>query len=546
MEKNSFVFIAVCIVFYLGYSQYLNKKYPDRLKPQVSEEPSFQPPTGVDADRIVGPGDASHIEPPTRVTPVASTQVDLLPSSQLTLENDDVQYVFSQKSGGMDHIVLKNYRSDDGSEEFQLLNHPLAIRAYVDNTTSDQLFEGLREGDRLILQKTEDQWLIRQEYVLPENGYGLEMTFSWQNISDKSRELKSRVSVISDIAYATASQGVLGFLPGIPTARPTIIGGFSGSVDREDVQHYCEDTSKLGPILSGNGREVDYFGFDRHYFLIAMIPQIKKASLDVQKVGKRSMDSCPLRIQTAVDQGRIEPGQVASLRYRSWFGPKSDTAMSAYDATLASSVDLGFFSTVGQLLLGVLRWVYGLVGNWGIAIVIFTILLKFAFYPLTRAAHVSMGKMRKLQPQMTALKEKYKDDPKRQQQELMQFMAANKVNPMKGCLPILPQIPVFFAFYRVLSSSVELRQAPFIGWITDLSVADPYYITPVLLGIGMFLQQKLTPTPGMDKTQERIMMMLPVVFGVMMITLPAGLVLYMLTNTIVSIGQQQWLNRKLA
>ncbi len=156
-----------------------------------------------------------------------------------------------------------------------------------------------------------------------------------------------------------------------------------------------------------------------------------------------------------------------------------------------------------------------------------------------------MKKMQKLQPEMQKIREKHKDDPQAQQKELMQFMAANKINPAKGCLPILPQIPVFIAFYNVLSQSIELRHAPFFGWIHDLSAHDPYYISPVILGIGMFIQQKLTPNPSMDKTQEKIMLMLPIVFTAMMLSLPAGMVLYMITNTIVSIAQQRWLNRKL-
>lgn len=189
--------------------------------------------------------------------------------------------------------------------------------------------------------------------------------------------------------------------------------------------------------------------------------------------------------------------------------------------------------------------VFDLVSNWGVAIILFTILLKLLFYPLTRAAAVSMHKMKKLQPEMTKLREKYQDDPRMQQQELMRFMSQNKVNPMKGCLPILPQIPVFFAFYRVLSTSLDLRHAPFFGWIQDLSASDPYYVTPLLMGLAMFLQQKLTPTAGMEKAQERVMMMLPLIFTLMMLTLPSGMVLYMLTNTVVSILQQQWLNHKL-
>ncbi|MEZ4743629.1 MAG: membrane protein insertase YidC [Bdellovibrionota bacterium] len=185
-------------------------------------------------------------------------------------------------------------------------------------------------------------------------------------------------------------------------------------------------------------------------------------------------------------------------------------------------------------------------GNWGWAIILVTLGLKLIFFPLNQQAAISMNKMKKLQPEMNKIREKHKDDRMAQQQEIMKFMSAHKINPMKGCLPILPQIPVFFAFYRVLSTSIELRQAPFMGWIQDLSVADPYYVTPLLLGVAMFLQQKLTPNPSMDPAQAKMMLMMPVVFTVMMLGLPSGMVLYMLVNTIVSVAQQHWLNRKLA
>jgi YidC/Oxa1 family membrane protein insertase len=172
--------------------------------------------------------------------------------------------------------------------------------------------------------------------------------------------------------------------------------------------------------------------------------------------------------------------------------------------------------------------------------------LKALFFPLNRQAAMSMKAMNKLKPDMDRIREKFKDDKALQQQEIMKFMAAHKINPMKGCMPILPQIPVFFAFYRILSESIELRHAALGGWLLDLSNSDPYYITPVLLGVGQFVQQKLTPTTGMDPAQQRMMQMLPLIFTVMMLGLPSGMVIYMLTNTVVSIGQTQWLNRRTA
>jgi YidC/Oxa1 family membrane protein insertase len=218
--------------------------------------------------------------------------------------------------------------------------------------------------------------------------------------------------------------------------------------------------------------------------------------------------------------------------------------MEAFAPELVASIDLGWFGFLAKPLFRVTQKAEQLTGNWGVAIILVTLLLKTLFFPLNRQASISMKKMNQLKPDMDRIREKFKDDKAAQQQEIMKFMTANKINPMKGCLPILPQIPVFFAFYRILSTSIELRHAPLMGWIQDLSSADPYYITPVLLGVAQFIQQKLTPTAGMDKAQERMMMMLPLVFTVMMLSLPSGMVLYMLVNTIVSIGQQKWLNRR--
>ena len=149
-----------------------------------------------------------------------------------------------------------------------------------------------------------------------------------------------------------------------------------------------------------------------------------------------------------------------------------------------------------KLLLKNLNWWHSFIPNYGVAIILLTLCLKLLFFPLVRASSISMHKMKKLNPQMNALREKWKDDKQRQQQELMKFMVANKINPMKGCLPILPQIPVFFAFYQVLQTSIELRHAPFYGWIQDLSAMDPFFVTPLLMGVAMFVQQKLTPTTG--------------------------------------------------
>ena len=251
-------------------------------------------------------------------------------------------------------------------------------------------------------------------------------------------------------------------------------------------------------------------------------------------------------MQIHLDQGEVLPGESVQYNFKSWLGPKVLNQIEGYHPPLKSTLDFGFFATISEWLFILLKTFFGFVGNWGVAIILMTILIKTLFYPLTKLSAVSMNKMKLLQPEMNLIKERFKDDQVKQQQETMKFMASHKINPMKGCLPILPTIPVFIAIWRVLSNSIELRHAPFMGWISDLSQEDPYFITPLILTAIMFLQQKMTPNASIDKTQEKIMMIIPIMFGAMSLKFPAGLVIYMLTNTIVSILQQQWLNKKLS
>jgi len=184
------------------------------------------------------------------------------------------------------------------------------------------------------------------------------------------------------------------------------------------------------------------------------------------------------------------------------------------------------------------------VKNWGWSIILLTLLVKIVFYPLSAASYKSMAKMKKLQPRLKTLKERYGDDKQKMNQEMMQIYKKEKINPLGGCLPILIQIPVFIALYWVLLESVELRQAPFIFWLNDLSRSDPYYVLPILMGISMFAQQLLNPTP-LDSMQKNIMMSLPIVFTFFFLWFPSGLVLYWLINNVLSIAQQWYITRKL-
>ena len=243
----------------------------------------------------------------------------------------------------------------------------------------------------------------------------------------------------------------------------------------------------------------------------------------------------------------LNAGQPVELKASWWLGPKSRDLLDAAPNDLKSSVDMGIFTFLAVPLLKLLTWFEGFLGNWGLAIILLTILIKIVFWPLSRKSFKSMEQMKKLQPRMKQLQEKYKNDKEALSREMMQLYKTYGVNPMGGCLPILIQLPVFVALYQALLNCIELRHASFITylpgtdllWLADLSVKDPFYITPLVMGATMFLQQWLSPAMG-DPQQRKIMMIMPVVFTVMFINFPSGLVLYWLCNNILSIIQQSW------
>ncbi len=247
----------------------------------------------------------------------------------------------------------------------------------------------------------------------------------------------------------------------------------------------------------------------------------------------------------------LTPGAESTVESVYYLGPKDSKQLEAAPNQLGKAIDYGFFSIIAKPLVWLLQFLHSYVHNWGTAIVLMTILIKLLFWPLSQKSYKSMQQMKQLQPLMTKLREKYADDKEALNREVMQLYKTYKVNPAGGCLPILVQIPVFFGLYQALLNAIELRHAPFIQtlpftdlpWLVDLSARDPYLITPLIMGASMFLQQKLTPAPG-DPTQAKVMMFMPLIFTVLFLGFPSGLVVYWLVNNVISIGQQWWLMRR--
>jgi len=276
----------------------------------------------------------------------------------------------------------------------------------------------------------------------------------------------------------------------------------------------------------------------QHYFATAWVPPQGKPRtnelLEVQKnlYAARSIEAV----------GEVAPGASARVDSHLWVGPQDQKAMAALAPGLELVVDYGWLTIIAKPLFKLMTWLHSILGNWGWTIVALTVLIKAVFYPLAAASYRSMARMKQVAPRLQALKEKYGDDKQKLNAAMMEMYRTEKINPLGGCLPMVVQIPVFISLYWVLLASVEMRGAPWILWVHDLSIRDPFFILPAIMMATMFLQIKLNPTPP-DPVQAKVMMIMPLVFGGMMFFFPAGLVLYWCVNNILSIAQQWSITR---
>jgi len=318
-----------------------------------------------------------------------------------------------------------------------------------------------------------------------------------------------------------------------------------GSLTTHDLSDLTKKEIILKPPL-------DWVGYGNNFFLQALVPIEERG----YEVIPRVLDAAKglLQVVYLSEPFQIEGGEEKSFKMRLYLGPKELDYLKEAGHNLVDAVDYGWFSFLAKPALYVLKWVYKYVHNYGVAIILLTIFIKILFWPLTQKSLKSMQAMKKIQPKIAQVREKYKDDREKLNQELMGLYKTYKVNPMGGCLPMVLQIPVFIALYRMLNTAVELRHEPFMLWINDLTAPDrlqiginiPYLggipVLTLLMGISMFVQQKMTPSSG-DPRQEQIMLLMPVIFTVFFINFPAGLVLYWLVNNVLSIVQQYWINR---
>jgi len=287
------------------------------------------------------------------------------------------------------------------------------------------------------------------------------------------------------------------------------------------------------------GDDVAWTAIEEKYFISAVIPEnIRPAQI------RLSASERIVSYKLVYPYLRLSAGESQSFKFALYIGPRDSTILQEQNAQLERTIDFGWFDIISKPLLLTLKFLNGFLHNWGISIIVLTIFIKILFWPLTNKSFKSMKGMQKIQPEIKALKEKHKDNKEEFAKQQMALFKRYKVNPLGGCLPMVLQIPVFIALYRALMDSIELRHAAFIPfWINDLAAKDPTYIAPLIMGASMFLQQKMTPTT-VDPSQAKIMMFMPVIFTVMFLNFPAGLVIYWLVNNLISIAQQMYINKK--
>ena len=295
------------------------------------------------------------------------------------------------------------------------------------------------------------------------------------------------------------------------------------------------------PVYEAAGAH--FAGIDEQYFLTAVLPPAGvTASCKLEAQGEKAGSLTASLIVPL----QVSPGATAQLSFRGYAGPKNDAELGAVSDALKQSIDWGFWSVIAELLLGIMKFFQRIVPghNWGVAIILLTVAMKVLTFPLQHKSMKSMQEMQRIQPQLDELKKKYAGDTQRQNLEQMKLFKEHGVNPMGSCLPMLIQMPIWFALYTTLQVSVELYNAPFIhGWLEDLTAKDPYYVLPVAMGITMILTQVLTPSPMSNPSQKTMGYVMSGFFSLLMLTLPSGLTLYIFTNNVLSIGQQMYLRR---
>lgn len=398
--------------------------------------------------------------------------------------------------------------------------------------TASQSEYQLKDGDtKLVVNlvgRTQSGLIINKAYTFYPDKYNIDVDFTVKNTSDSSWDGALYTS-LTRADSQTKSSGLF-----------HISSYFGASYSTKDDAYNKVSFKKMNKDNLSEISQGGWIAMQQHYFLGAWVPNKNQKNHYYSSVSNDDLYT----IGVNGPDYTINPGQEQKFSSVFYVGPEIASNLKALAPHLEMTIDYGFLWFISVIIFWLLQKIYLIIGNWGFSIILVTIIIKLLFYKLSATSYRSMARMRVLQPKIKALQERYADDKQKLTKATMELYKTEKANPLSGCLPILVQIPVFIALYWVLVESVQLRQAPFIFWITDLSLKDPYYVLPILNGLAMFVQQKLNPPPP-DPTQAKMMMLMPVFLTFVFLNFPAGLVLYWLVNSVFSIAQQYYIMKTL-
>jgi len=538
-HKKALIAIALSFVFLVLWSWFfVPEQQPRQLQPETppTEEAPLAGPIPTPADPSLAPQIAAPMVPQT---PAPSGQ-------RLTVKTPLYQMVLNSEGGVMERFVLMQYRQgiEPDSAHIDLIGSPEPAKRPM----------GLLWNNHPSWM--EGEWSVDWQDLNLQPGQTGTISFTGRFgalVLIRELEFNGDSYLIAErVLIRNLSSNQLSANLGFTMASETL----SAIKDRHaptqityyDVGGYTKESSekKLTPGIQAE-HGVLWGAVQSNYFLTAVIPHFESP------VFKARMENGVHRVVMETPTFVLGPHMELQFNTTYYLGPRERNALSLAPNNLEAALHYGWFNFIAKPLVYVLNFFYGYVHNYGLAIILLTMIIKLLFWPLSQKSYESMRQMKKLQPMILKLREKYKDDRQKVNQETMELFKTYKVNPLGGCLPIVVQIPVFIALYQALMGAIELRHAPFIThvpftdiiWLADLSVRDPFYITPLIMGATMFLQQKLTPAPP-DPIQAKVMLFLPIVFTFLFLSFPSGLVLYWLMNNVLSIAQQWWVMREVS
>ncbi|CAB0150842.1 Membrane protein insertase YidC [Pseudidiomarina piscicola] len=545
-SPRSILFIAFLVVSFFLYQNWLVDTAPGTQKSARAPTQASQPSSDAGVPAANPNLNSDDAVPSASATGEMPSPASTIQGAKVNVTTDVLDLQIALRGGDVVNAQLREFaRTQDSEARFELL-HDNNAELYIaqsgligkdgtDSSAGRPVFHVEHDsytmtGDTLrvpLSYTLEDGSTITKTFVLSKGSYAVDVIYTINNASTAHKEVQFYAQLKQVITEAGGSMMM-------PTYRG---GAYSWDEDRYEKYDFDDMRDKPLSIATESG----WVGMLEHYFVSAWIPR----SEGTKQFSSSVLGSNQALMRVIYPIATIAPNSQAELRATLFVGPKDQDAMAAVAEDLDLTVDYGFLWWLAQPIFKLLQFLQSFLINWGLSIIAVTVIIKALLYPLTKAQYVSMAKMRMIQPKMKALRERHGDDRQKMSQAMMKLYKEEKVNPLGGCLPMLLQLPIFLSLYWVLLESVELRHAPLFLWIEDLSAKDPYYILPLLMGVSMWFMQRLQPAPGTDPMQQKLMQYMPVIFTVFFLWFPSGLVLYWLSNNLITISQMQWIYRGL-